>query len=205
MKEKCFILGCFFISFISLIMGCSKNNYSNNIKGKLSTQKQIVNYLGKNFDKYSERILNETGYHGSIVKEQNDDGQNEEFIEFNVDDLTQIKFGEEGSYKITRKLNTINGANVNGQIIISLFGLKSDDKIDVQLKWTGNVEGGISCKYRANDIEHPLPDQKERDERINSQIKLNISTEEIEELISKAHSIYGVFQEIAEEYNKSLE
>ena len=126
----------------------------------------------------------------------------EEFSKW-VDNSTKIKFGANESFKIVKELKTKSSINKkeNDEIVICLYGLEDDDKIRVTL--IGN--GSISSEYKVNDIEHPISNRKEKEEGFDVAIKQNISTEEMEELISKARSIYSVFQEIAEEYNKSLE
>lgn len=199
--KKCFILECCFIVFISCMFGCRINNSSASLK--ISTDEQIVNYIYENFDRYNERITEETGCEGRIIEEKNDDGQSNCCIEFDIDNSTKIKFGANESFKIVKELKTKSSINKkeNDEIVICLYGLEDDDKIRVTL--IGN--GSISSEYKVNDIEHPISNRKEKEEGFDVAIKQNISTEEMEELISKARSIYSVFQEIAEEYNKSLE
>ena len=191
------ILICLCLFIIQVCIGCGEN-YTSSPNHKLGTQSKITNYIAENFDEYKSKIKEETGFEGKIVSEKVN-GKDQKYIEFDIDDTTKIKFEvADVGVIITKKLAPTKELNWEREIEMLLIGMDKDDEVVITL--SGN--GSIHCNYNANDLEHPLPSQKEKDEGIDHQIKLNMSTEELKELSSKAHSIYNVFEEICKEYNE---
>ncbi|NMM63548.1 hypothetical protein HBE96_12855 [Clostridium sp. P21] len=187
---------CLCIFIMQVFVGCS-NNYTTPKDTKMATESDIIKYVAENFDKYRSRIKDESGVEGKVVNGIIN-GKEEKYIEFDIDNDTKIKFVVTSTVRITKQFEPSQEFNYTREIEMVLFGMREDD--DIRIKLRGN--GSISCDYKANDLEHPLPSQKEKDECIDSQIKQNISTKELEKLSSKAHSIYKVFEKICNEYNE---
>ncbi len=190
-----------YICIVSVLGGCNDNHtLTNNVK--LNTQSDITNYIAENFSEYKSRIKEESQLEGEIVSDSNNE-EEQKYIQFCINDDTKIRFESNNlGISIIKNISQSNEPKDKRLLEIYLIGIDDDAKVHVSLE---TQYGYIVSEYRANDLAHPILTKKEKEEGFDIAIKQYISTEEMEELISKARSIYSVFQEIAEEYNKSLE
>ena len=194
---------CILCIIVSLFLGCiGKNQVNNNLSDSTAiSELDVSKYVIDNYLQYKDIIKERTNLENSIIEEKNN-SQYEKYIEFAVDNSTKIRFKSgTRTVKIIKEIKDEHENKFQKKLYISIYGLDSNSEIRVTLE-----DGGIIwCRYKINDLENVIPDRKVVEERNDLTIKQYISTEEIEELISKARSIYSVFEEIADEYNENLE
>ena len=195
MKKRCISIIIVSICIVQIFGGCSKEHNVGRVNQTLRTSSSITNYISDNFEQYRDQILKETGLESEIVT-INNHGDNERYINFDINDKIIIRF--EINAPVIRIIKLVEQSK---EIEIYFHEFTESDVVDITLR--GN--GIISCRYKMNDLENAIPDRNVIEEGIDKTIKQYISTEEIEELISKAHSIYRIFEEIADEYNESIE
>ena len=201
MKKRCISIIVVSICIVQIFGGCSKEYNAGKVNKTLTTSSSITNYISDNFEQYRGQILKETGLESEIIT-INNHGDNERYINFDVNDEVMIRFEINAPViRIIKLVEQSNEEKKSKEIEIYFHEFAENDVVDITLR--GN--GIVSCRYKMNDLENAIPDRKVIEEGIDTTIKQYISTEEIEELISKARSIYSVFEEIADEYNESLE
>ena len=190
-----------YICIVHVLIGCNDNYISTN-NLKLRTQADVTNYIAENFSEYNGRIKDESRFEGKIVSDKKNQKE-QRYIEFCINDDTKIRFESNNvGISIIKDFSQSNEPKDKKELEIYLIGIDNDAKVHISLE---TQYGYIVSEYKADDLEHPILSQKEKEENYNLKIKSNISTEEIEELIAKARSIYSVFEEIADEYNENLE
>ena len=169
------ILLCLCIVYI--LIGCN-NSFSTSNKFKLKTQKDITNYIIKNFSQYKDRIEDELKIDSEIVSDKENE---QEYIEFHINPNTKLQFKYDNiGISVIKNLSKPDDEKGKKKIEIYLEGIKDDAKVHVSLE---TQYGYIVSEYKANDLEHPILNEKEKEENYNSKIKTNISTEEIKDLI----------------------
>lgn len=192
-------LTCIFV--MQGFVGCSKSNESEK-SSKVATQTEITNYISDNFDKYKSKIKEETGFDGRITNEKIDENE-AKCIEFDIDNITKVEFQVDNTTTVVIKqleqLNEPNESNPKKELDVALAGMEDDSSVIVTVK---SASGSISCGYKANNLDNPGSSAKQRSESSDIQIKQVASTEELNELTSKTHSIYNAFKKIYEENNK---
>lgn len=167
-----------------------------------SEQTRVTSYIADNFNRYKDIIKTETGVEGKIVNEE-EDGKEQKYIEFDINDITKVKFeANDIDVIITKQCIQSNEPNVTNpkkELKVEYIGIKEDGDVITTLTYK---DGGFYVvDYKVNDFEHPLDDHKEKYEHNDLKIKSVASAEELKQLNLKIHSIYNVFENIYNEYN----